>query len=74
MSFGAYVGPVPHFVRSWIAFTCTECLELSPAESLMLVTERRSENGGMKIPARLCERCGRVIVESWDRRPDGLAN
>jgi len=52
----------PHFTRACWPFTCSDCLEEMPAESLMMVVDKTPLNKLGR--STLCETCGKKLLET----------
>lgn len=59
----------PHFIKAAWPFTCSECLEEFPGDSLMMIYHERlaprvSGTGVKADTKHLCEACGKLLMES----------
>jgi hypothetical protein len=55
----------PHFTSSCWEFTCSECLEEQPANSLMMEVWRPAGEPLIRQhKATLCEKCGKKLLET----------
>lgn len=53
---------INHFTLACWPFTCSECLEEFPADSLMMIVDVYPVL--RNNPKRLCEACGKLYLES----------
>lgn len=55
----------PHFTSSCWDFTCSECLEEFPADSLMMPVDLPlGVPAVQRHAAKLCETCGKKLLET----------
>ena len=60
----------PHFIRADFSFTCSECLERFPINSLLMVYRECLAAAPLLMGVRpatkhLCEECGKLLLESY---------